>query len=43
MNEERQCNECGETWPDPGYPECPFCNSENTRILEDDDDEKENT
>lgn len=33
--EERQCNNCGETWVDSGDLTCPFCGSEDTQIIED--------
>lgn len=33
--EHRHCNQCGETWQDSGDYFCPFCNSEDTEIVED--------
>jgi hypothetical protein len=38
MNEQRSCNECGETWNDTGACECPFCGSDDTFIVPDDID-----
>ena len=35
--EERQCNICGEIWMDTGDDQCPFCGSDDTFIIEEDD------
>lgn len=36
--EQRRCNECGETWTDTGDLECPFCGSDDTEPVEDDEE-----
>jgi Zn finger protein HypA/HybF involved in hydrogenase expression len=38
--DERECNDCGETWTDTGDPDCPFCGSDNTEIVSDDDEDE---
>lgn len=37
--ETRACNECGEEWVDGGETECIFCESDNTYIVEPEDEE----
>lgn len=37
--EERVCNVCGETWVDDGEFVCPFCGSDDTSPLNEDDEE----
>jgi len=32
--EKRQCNECGETWWDTGDLICPYCDSDDTEIVD---------
>ena len=39
--ETRRCNVCGEEWPDTGYPFCPFCQSGNTEIVAETEDDDE--
>lgn len=38
MAEIRQCNTCGESWTDSGADICRFCGSEDTDIVEDDEE-----
>jgi rubrerythrin len=35
--ESRQCNQCGESWTCTGDDECPFCGSDDTEPVEDED------
>jgi RNA polymerase subunit RPABC4/transcription elongation factor Spt4 len=39
--ETRVCNNCDEEWVDTGDEVCPFCGSENTEILPEEDEEYE--
>lgn len=34
--EQRQCDICGEIWYDTGDATCPFCGSDETAIVEED-------
>lgn len=34
--EQRQCNDCGESWTDNGEPARPFCGSDRTEPAKDD-------
>lgn len=38
MSEIRRCNECGEEWNEGGDPDCPFCGSTDTYLLDDDEE-----
>ena len=38
--ERRFCNVCGEEWTDTGDEECPFCGSDNTEIMDDEDEDE---
>ena len=35
--EHRRCNDCGEEWTDTGDPACPFCGSDRTEIIEEEE------
>ena len=35
---DRLCNNCGESFPDTGDDECPYCGSDDTFIIPDDVD-----
>lgn len=39
--ETRRCNVCGEEWPDTGWEGCPFCQSKNTEIVAETEDDDE--
>lgn len=42
MSEQRCCNDCGSTWDDTGMSyECPYCGSDDTFIIPDDDESEE--
>jgi len=44
MNERvemRRCNVCGEEWADTGWEGCPFCQSKNTEIVAETEDDDE--
>lgn len=41
--ERRQCNVCGEYWLDTGAAYCPFCHSEDTQPMTDDEVEADDS
>ncbi len=40
VKEERECNQCGECFPDTGDETCPICGSSDTHIIDADTGEE---